>query len=114
LSQAKRAGKIAKSYEIPPAQRQNSPARIQAALSPLRESGLLPQFPFASDFTPLEQRLIGALEKLRDLPLSRLIGIAAAGLGTGEDDAVTRMNLQRPSTIGQFLNRALVRGALKS
>src|SRR5882757_3085501 len=64
--QAKDAGKLPKTFEIPPAQRENFPERITSALKPAREAGLLPSFPFGSDFTDTEQRLIPALQILQD------------------------------------------------
>src|SRR6202158_3762486 len=64
--QAKDAGKLPKSFEIPAMHRENHPERIANALKPAREAGLLPQFPFGSDFTDTEQRLIPALQLLQD------------------------------------------------
>ena len=64
--QAKDAGKLPKDFEIPPAHRENFPERIAEALKPAREAGLLPSFPFGSDFTEVEQRLIPALQLLQD------------------------------------------------
>lgn len=58
MRQAKDAGKLPKGYEIPAAHRENFPDRIAAALKPSRDAGLLPAFPFGSDFTDVEQRLI--------------------------------------------------------
>ena len=114
LRQAKAAGKIARSYEIAPAQRENTPEKIAIALAPLRERGLLPPFPFGTDFDPLEQRLIAALERLKAATPLTLLRLAFAGLGAGEAAATARMALDRPQTAGQFLSRALLRGALKS
>ena len=88
---AKDAGKLPKSYEIPAAHRENFPERIVDALKPAREAGLLPSFPFGSDFTDVEQRLIPALEILQDAqraPL-RLAGLLWRGL-TRTPDARTR------------------------
>ena len=62
---AKDAGKLAKDFEIPAAHRENFPERIAEALKPAREAGLLPSFPFGSDFTDVEQRLIPALQVLQ-------------------------------------------------
>ena len=59
--QAKEAGKLPKDFEIPMAYRDNLPERIAGALKPARDAGLLPSFPFGSDFTDVEQRLIPAL-----------------------------------------------------
>jgi hypothetical protein len=114
LRQAKAAGKIAKSYEIAATKRDNYPERIATALLPLRERGLLPSFPFGTDFTPLEQRLIGALELLENATPLKLMHLALAGLGSNEEAAVARMALNRPVTAPQYLSRALLRGALKS
>jgi hypothetical protein len=56
--QAKDAGKLPNSFEIPSAHRENYPERIARALKPARDTGLLPSFPFGTDFTETEQRLI--------------------------------------------------------
>src|ERR1700726_555497 len=79
---AKDAGKLPKNYEIPAVHRQNTPERIVEALKPAREARLLPSFPFGSDFTDVEQRLIPALEILQDAqrtPL-RLAGLLWRGM----------------------------------
>src|SRR5256885_1512039 len=62
---ARDAGKLPKNFEIPAAHRENFPERIARALKPAREAGLLPSFPFGSDFTDVEQRLIPALQLLQ-------------------------------------------------
>ena len=49
--QAKDAGKLPANFEIPNACRENYPQRIADALRPARQAGLLPSFPFGSDFT---------------------------------------------------------------
>ncbi len=56
MRQAKDAGKLPKGFAIPVAHRENHPDRITRALKPAREAGLLPSFPFGSDFTDTEQR----------------------------------------------------------
>src|SRR6202790_3052674 len=70
--QAKEAGKLPRNFEIPAACRENVPERISRALKPAREAGLLPSFPFGSDFTDVEQRLIPALQLLQDAQRSPL------------------------------------------
>src|SRR5438270_3133589 len=47
---AKDAGKLPRAFEIPAVHRENLPERIATALRPAREAGLLPSFPFGSDF----------------------------------------------------------------
>ena len=41
-------------------------------MKPAREAGLLPSFPFGSDFTDTEQRLIPALQVLQEAQRSPL------------------------------------------
>ena len=116
--QAKDAGKLPKNYEIPAAHRDNHPERIARALKPAREAGLLPPFPFGSDFTDVEQRLIPALQLLQDaqrVPL-HLAGLLWQGF-TGHPDAadsecLARLGLDRPATLTERAYRALVSAAL--
>jgi len=116
--QARDAGKLSKDFEIPAAYRENFPDRIASALGPAREAGLLPAFPFGSDFTDVEQRLIPALQALQDAqrtPL-RLPGLLWQGL-TGHPNAadrecLARLGLDQPSTWSERIYRALVSAAL--
>jgi Acetyl-CoA hydrolase/transferase C-terminal domain len=121
LRQAKDAGKIEKRFELPPACRDNSPQRIMRALAGARAEGLLAPFPFETDFTPTEQRLLPALEALKSASASplRLGGILARGFGPSAhvaeiQDCLTRMGLEQPSTLSQHLYAALLRGALRA
>ncbi|HUO89001.1 MAG TPA: acetyl-CoA hydrolase/transferase C-terminal domain-containing protein [Rhizomicrobium sp.] len=116
LRRAKDAGKIARGYEIPAAQRENTPARIAAALKPLRDAGHLPDYPFGSDFTPVEQRLLPALERLKAASRPGLVRLGLAGLSAAPDDAepLARLGLDRPKGFTEYLYRALVRGALRA
>jgi hypothetical protein len=115
---AKDAGKLPKNYEIPAAHRDNHPERIVRALKPAREAGLLPSFPFGTDFTGAEQRLIPALQLLQDSERARLrlAGLLWQGF-TGHPDAadnecLARLGLDKPSTLTERAYRALVSAAL--
>ena len=115
---AKDAGKLPRNHEIPRAYRDNWPERISAALKPAQEAGLLPSFPFGSDFTEVEQRLIPALQTLQDAqhtPL-RLAGLLWQGLARTPDAAseqcLARLGLDRPKTWTERFYRALVGAAL--
>jgi hypothetical protein len=112
LRQAKDAQKIAADYEIPATRRENHPERIAAALAPFAEH--LPPFPFGTDFTPVEQRLLPALNRLKDATSLELARFAIAGLSPVPDDAepLARMGLASPKGFTEYLYRALVRGAL--
>jgi hypothetical protein len=115
---AKDAGKLPRSYEIPAAYRENLPQRIATALKPAREAGLLPSFPFGSDFTDVEQRLIPALETLQavqaePLRLARLLWWGLVRKPEAADEkCLARLGLDRPSTLAERAYRALVSAAL--
>lgn len=117
LATAKKAGKIAGDYEIPPAYRNNTPDRLATALAPLEQHGLLPRFPFGSDFDAVEQRLIDALQAAQGASTSplKLARFALRGFFGGGDDeaALTRMGLERPRGLKEKFYRALVRAGLE-
>jgi Acetyl-CoA hydrolase/transferase C-terminal domain len=116
--QAKDAGKLPKNFEIPVVHRENHPGRIARALKPAREAGLLPSFPFGSDFTETEQRLIPALQLLQDAQRApmRLPGLLWQGFighpDAQDDECLARLGLDRPVTWSERFYRALVRAAL--
>lgn len=116
--QAKDAGKLPKRFEIPAAHRENFPDRIAAALKPAREAGLLPLFPFGSDFTEAELRLIPALQLLQAAQRTpmQLPGLLWQGFSRTPDPAdeecVARLGLDRPKTMEERFYRALVSAAL--
>jgi hypothetical protein len=116
--QAKDAGKLSKNFEIPAAYRENHPDRIASALKPAREAGLLPSFPFGSDFTDAEQRLIPALQFLQEAQRSpqRLPGLLWQGLtrspDTADRECLARLGLDQPKTFPERAYRALVSAAL--
>ncbi len=68
LTQAKRAGKIEASYEVPEAHRRNTPEAIAAALRPLRGQGFFSTFPFGCDYTAEELVLQKALATIAAPP----------------------------------------------
>src|SRR5260370_13532933 len=116
--QARDAGKLAKTFEIHPAHRENFPQRITGALKPAREAGLLPSLPFGSDFTEVEQRLIPALQLLQEASRSprRLPGLLWQGLthrpDAADDACLARLGLDKPGDISERFYRALVSAAL--
>jgi acyl-CoA hydrolase len=115
---AKEAGKLPRDFEIPSAYRDNTPERVSAALKPAREAGLLPSFPFGSDFTEVEQRLIPALQILAEaqhapLQLARLLlrGMTHPP-GAADRQCLARLGLDKPTTFAERMYRALVSAAL--
>jgi Acetyl-CoA hydrolase/transferase C-terminal domain len=118
MRQAKDAGKLPRDFEIPAVHRDNAPERIATALKPAREAGLLPSFPFGSDFTDVEQRLIPALQLLQEATRSpqRLPGLLWQGLtrrpNAPDDECLARLGLDKPGNISERAYRALVGAAL--
>jgi hypothetical protein len=115
---AKDAGKLPKNFEIPAAYRENYPGRIAHALKPARQAGLLPAFPFGTDLTEVEQRLIPALQILQEAqrtPL-QLAGLLWQGLTRAPDAAdrecLARLGLDNPANLAERAYRALIAAAL--
>jgi len=120
LRRAKQAGKLPKDFELPAYARDNTPERVARALAPYRERGLLPPFPFGSDFDATEQKLVPALQRLQDASAGapwRLVPLLARGLSDARADseraALNRLGLSEPKHFSERLYRALVLGALR-
>jgi hypothetical protein len=117
MRQAKDAGKLPKHFEIAAPFRENAPERIARALRPARESGLLPAFPFGTDFNEVEQRLIPALQLLSGASRSpwRLAPLVWQGMtrpDAANTPALARLGLDKPTTWKDRLYRALLQAAL--
>jgi acyl-CoA hydrolase len=118
LARARDAGKIERSFELPRECRDNTPERIARALTPAREAGLLPVFPFGSDFTPVEQRLLGALARLRAASPLRLAALAARGFLSGAPspqvrECLARMGVEPRAGLKDHVYAALLQGAFE-
>lgn len=119
-AQAQAAGKLDPAFRIPDAWRSNTPQALRQRLAPARAAGYLPAFPLGCDFTPLEQRLLPALRWLGRhtdhwrgrLQLLRYLLWPGAAVA-GEDEALQRMGLARPSGPGQRLQRRALLVALR-
>jgi len=118
--QAKDAGKLPMNFKIPAAHRENFPERLRAALKPARDAGLLRTFPFGTDFTETEQRLIPALQLLQEAAHSpqQLAGLLWRGFMRApditDDECLARLDLDKPRNLTERAYRVLVSGALIS
>lgn len=118
MKQAKDAGKLPKTFEISAAHRENHAERIATALKPARDAGLLPSFPFGTDFTDVEQRLIPALLTVKTAAEhpAQLLQLAWQGLFARPDnnalEALARLQLDAPKSLSDRLYRVLVSAAL--
>jgi acyl-CoA hydrolase len=112
-----RGKKLAKGFVVPDAWKQNTPEALEAKMKPLAARGLLSPFPFGSDFTPVEERLLTALKWLQSNVKSEdwgaLAGAAIFPRATAESDAaVERLGLMAPKTMKERVLARVVRGAL--
>jgi hypothetical protein len=116
LRQAKDAGKIERAFDLPSTARENTPNTIEKALQPARDAGLLMPFPFGTDFTEVEQRLLPALQILKAASPLQLAALMVQGVSPihADQDCLARMGLERPSTPTEWLYALLIRGALKT
>ena len=119
-AEAKSHGKLAADFVIPEAWRCHRPGYLREALAPLQQKGLLPQFPFGSDFTNIEQQLLCALTWLKSskdtwrgrwLLLRRLLNPGPPA--TEELAALARMNLEQPHNLSERIEQRLLQAALR-
>lgn len=107
------AGKLAANWAIPAAAAANSPDSLELRLDALRAAGRISSYPFGSDFTQLEQQLVVALQRLKQLKYSKLRMLRAliAG-GPAAPEALSRMGLTKTRKLRQWVYARLLRWAL--
>lgn len=87
IKEAKAQGKLESGYELPARYRNNFPSALEEKLQPWAQAGLLPDFPFGTDFTEDELHIVRALKKLKhaaDHP-SELLTLAFKSLWEGKE-----------------------------
>ncbi len=107
LSRAKSAGKVPGDYRIPDRFRNNTPERLADIGRNLKAQGMLPQFPFGTDFTREELALAGVLKSLKTKMSSKAamfksLASAVEVSMAGTDEArpyLARMGLDNPQTL---------------
>lgn len=115
LAQARAAGKIEPGYEIPEAQLHNLPDALSQRLKPLLDAGLLPDFPFGSDFTPEELAIIRILQRMKgsaEHPMQLVKALVTSMTDDKEVPAawLERLQLDHPETLKEKLLRQLFIG----
>lgn len=121
LAEAKKAGKVRADYELPGSRRLNTPDRLKEWLGPYRRNGLLPAYPFGTDFDETEQALLPALSRLKNASHSTidLARMAWRGARRWSDRgrhgaALRRLELEHPSSAMDFAYALVVLGALSA
>ncbi|WP_334183958.1 acetyl-CoA hydrolase/transferase C-terminal domain-containing protein [Novosphingobium sp.] len=117
LKTARKAGKLGADWMPDEINRNNLPDRLQSAL-PVAE---FTPYPFGTDFTAVEQRLLPALQSLSQAAHrpAALAGLMARGFAVTEPraeetEALERLGLAEPHGVRERSYRALVLGALRA
>ena len=101
LRSAQAVGKIPSDYSIPEIHRNNTPERLERALSSHRRSGLFSEYPFGTDLSTEEISLARALRHLKAStasPIDKLVTLARAMFmraAAADQPALRRMALGR-------------------
>lgn len=113
LGQARDAGKIEAGYRLPK-DGGNSPDAVSDALREARAGGHCCAFPFGTDFTPIEQRLLPALSLLKERTAtpwamaSAVFSAMTAGAARGNhQEELARMKLDRGGFRERLYSRLL-------
>lgn len=118
LNTAKANGKIGHDFVLESSWGNNSQGNLEQTLRPFKEEGLLPDYPFGTDFTELEQRLIPVLQELKGAVSSKaaLFKLVLKGLKTNENksdtEIIKRLDLGRPSAVKDKITRLALLGVL--
>lgn len=117
MERAKSVGKLRRDYAVPAPFRENTPERIEDALSPFRAAGDLPVFPFGTSFTETEQRLLPALGLLKEssgstASMARLFLRGMRASSSTYSECIERMALDAPSSLREYVYQKLLLGAL--
>lgn len=116
VDSAIKARKLPVNFRMPAQWAQNSEDKLRSRLRAARTQGLLPDYPFGSDFNEVELRLLSALGWLRTSVArpGRWMQLVSAFLSPGAIDreALRRMDLAQPQSTRDRLSARLVRAAL--
>lgn len=114
LGDAKANHKIDAAFELDPRWSNNCHTHLRDILAPFQMQGLLPDYPFGSDFSELEQQLIPLLQSLKVASKSkwRLSKLAIKGLFTRLDDptiiALERLGMRSVSSASERILRLIL------
>lgn len=118
MARAKTEGKLPADYEIPAEYQQNTPEKLQSIYSKHHSDGRFPEFPLGSDFTYVEEMLMGALGWLKThVKPSAMPELAKASIIDEQTvlhytSHLERMGLDKPSSVKEKFYRQLLLIAL--
>ena len=104
IATAKKNGKLRKDYQVPEWARKNTPQKIQTFVKTWQQ--FFPDFPFGSDFTPVEEKISVALLKVKELRTpSYLLKTFIRGLRQDKKKfsaELSRLGLEKPRGTEKF------------
>jgi len=117
VREAKAHGKLEADYELPERYRNNLPQALEAKLHPWAEAGLLPDFPFGTDLTEDELRMVRAMKKVKHASEhpAELLTMAVKSLWEGKEAPqayLERLGLAEAHSFKDLLIRRLFAGNL--
>ena len=118
LKKAKANGKVDADFILDSSWAKNSQAGLEKKLNTFKQDGLLPDYPFGTDFTELEQRLIPVLEKLQQASSSKLdlfklvVKGIKANTTKSDNQIIKRLGLEQPSSLKEKITRFALLGVL--
>jgi acyl-CoA hydrolase len=119
LKTAQVNGKIGHDFRLDSGWANNSQSNVQQTLQPFKQDGLLPDYPFGTDFTEFEQSLIPLLQKLKSASKSKIsiLKLVVKGLMAGEHkeaaEVLKRLDLECPSSISDKVTRLALLGLFR-
>jgi acyl-CoA hydrolase len=115
LKEAKRAGKLSKSYQLPDEFKKNYPEHFKNYLKSYKARDLFPEFPFGTEFTQEEIVLMKTLELLQSMVIKKRLSIPSRKqlkmIITKPEGAIPylkRLDLDNPKTVKEKLMQKLV------
>ena len=117
VKEAKAHGKLEKDYVLPERYRHNSPEALADKLHPWAEAGLLPDFPFGTDLTDDELRMVRSMKKIKHAAEhpAELLTMAIKSLWEGKEAPAAyleRLGLADAHSFKDLLVRRLFAGNL--
>ncbi len=111
--------KLSPSYQLPAHARNNTKEKVTEFLRPYKKQGFFSPFPFGSDFTPVEEKILFALLLLKEaLPFkTKMLGILQKGFNVDQThyrEILERMDLYFPKNFTEKIYQRVLLGALIS
>ena len=119
LQTAKSNIKIDSDFQLEDDWKLNSQTVLKQSLQPFIQEGLLPDYPFGTDFDQLEQKLIPVLQDLRRLGSSKfsLLKLVVKGFqrkASSQDQAhLERLGLDKPADLSDKITRLALLGVIE-